>query len=82
MRDDGSSMAQSRIYEEEEESKHISSQENEVQSRGDGQSEDISTDSDEDDDDEDILIKPKDLIVSQKFIISFVLLRHLINLPR
>ena len=75
-------MAQSRIYEEEEESKHISSQENEVQSRGDGQSEDISTDSDEDDDDEDILIKPKDLIVSQKFILSSIFLSHLIDLPR
>ena len=65
-REDGSSMAQSRIYEEEEESKHMSSNDNdevEAQSRGQ-QSEDISTDSDEDDDDEDILIKPKDLIVS------------------
>ena len=62
-------MAQSRIYEEEEESKHLSStynegQEEEALSRG-AQSEDISTDSDEEEEDEDILIKPKDLIVSE-----------------
>ena len=68
-REDGSSMAQSRIYEEEEESKQYSAynderEDDEPASHGEGQSEDISTDSDEDDEDEDILIKPKDLIVS------------------
>ena len=63
---DGSSLAQSRINEEDEESKHVSSfrREPETQSRGSHLSEEVSSEWDEEEDDEDILIKPKDLIVS------------------
>ena len=67
--EDGSSMQQSRINEEEEESKHLSSayndEDEEAALTGNAQSEDISTDSDDSQEDEDILIKPKDLIVSE-----------------
>ena len=55
-------MAQSRIQEDEEESKHLTSHMDDGENQGGQQSEDITSDSDEEEDDEDILIKPKDLI--------------------
>ena len=68
-RDDTSSITQSRIHEETEESKLSAFNEEELdetEHSKDVESHDITTDSDEDEEDEDILIKPKDLIVSYK----------------
>ena len=65
---DESSMGQSRIQEDEEESKHMTSNFDD-EGQGQTQSEDIETNSSEDEDDDDILIKPKDLIVSRYSIV-------------
>lgn len=66
MNEDGSSVAQSQINEEDEESKHGSSSRRDYgrESKNSQVSEDVTSGSDEEDDDEDILIQPKDLIVS------------------
>ena len=75
-------MAQSRIYEEEEESKHMSTdQENpdeSAQDKGEMDSEDLDSDSEEEEDDDEILIKPKDLIVSS---VSPLSLMHIVSVP-
>ena len=66
----GSSAGRSRINEENEESKRLSETEDgeindDLEGSRDVDSEGLSSESDDDSDDDDILIKPKDLIVSE-----------------
>ena len=66
----GGSSASHRINEENEESKRLSETDDEIIDDLEGsrgvESNDLSSESDDDSDDDDILIKPKDLIVSEK----------------